>query len=192
MEFVKRSHDLWETASSKSWSEAVKPDFENLRGAFVWALEGRMDIVLGQEMAGRARRLWGRLAPLEGKKWLQAAESLIVDQTPRDIVALLWLADAHVHTALQQYKRALESAEFAQRNCSSEDDLDYLEASACAGCALAMLGRSAEAEPILERTLKAYKRIARPQLTAGAIVDLAFAKLMHDDAEAAQRLLKKH
>lgn len=190
--FVERAHVRWETVPSELWVTEVKPELENVRGALVWALENRSDVTLGQRIAAGARRLWGRVAPAEGKRWLRTAEEVAEDATPPEITAALWLGDAHVHIALQEYKHALDSAERARRGLSQDrEDLAYWEACGFAGCALAMLGRGSEGEPLLVQALAAYKRRGARQLTANALVELAFFNLMRDDAAEARKLFEE-
>jgi len=185
--FVERAHQLWETAPSRDWLSIVEPEFDNLREGLTWALEQRAEPALGLRITAGARRLWGRLAPVEGKRWTQLALQAVEPATPRELVASLYLTDAHIHVALQEYKRALESAELARsRFDQREDPVSYWQACEFAGYALAMLGRPLEAEPLIAQALTAYRLLGAQQLIASGLVGMALFLQNQENLQAAR------
>jgi non-specific serine/threonine protein kinase len=187
-----RAHAAWETSPSTPWFEEVKPEIETLRAALTWTLEQRNDPKLGLRIVAASRRIWGRVAPAEGKNWFRLAKRYLEEEVPAELVASVWLGDAHIHIALQEYKPALEAAERARQSYDpATDSLSHWEASGFAGCALTMLGRDIEAEPLLVATLDAYRRRGARQLTGFALAQLAFLHMSRDDSETARGLFQQ-
>jgi hypothetical protein len=98
----------WETMPSQRWEERFGPQLDNVRGALHWSLEERNDIPAGTLLCARLARLFGRIAPFEGRRWTRLALRTHDADDPRRR-AELKLAEATVHVALREKSVVLEA-----------------------------------------------------------------------------------
>jgi tetratricopeptide (TPR) repeat protein len=190
--YVQRAHEAWEILPSPRWSAQFEPEIDNLRACLTWALQDRENVELGQRLVAASRRLWARIFPSEGKRWVLAARQLIDSLTPEDVVAALGLAEAHIHIALQQFNMALSAA----RECEkvyrkAGDELALAECRGFAGLALVHLGRGTEGEPLIAASVKVYLARGAKQLAAQGVNNLAIAHLIRGDVAAGSQLLRE-
>ena len=167
LDLAERLDRAYDAEPDGVWLELGRNEVDNWRAAMRWALTERGDVILGQRLAGGLRALWEYFAPLEGRRWLEAARQLIDEQTPTEVIASLSLAEATVAWHLRDYKAQLMSAQSAidlYRNLN--DPLGVARAQSLAGYALASLGRFIEAKLMQEEALQAARRLGNCRLAA--------------------------
>jgi predicted ATPase/class 3 adenylate cyclase len=179
---AQQAFESWATLPSDRWQLLYEPEVENLRGTLSLTLEQKKDIELGQRVAARSRRLWGRLAPGEGLHWITIARRLTDEHTPGDMAAALTLAAAHVHVALGHHAAALsEAREALAAYRAVPDDVARGEATTFVGFALAGLEQPGEAKPYLVEALDLFQKLGQRQLAAYALHDLAIVHTVAND-----------
>ena len=62
------------------WLDRLDADSDNIRTAFAWTLERAPDLAL--RLAGKMSHRWSMVAPLEGRRWLDAALAAAGDTAP--------------------------------------------------------------------------------------------------------------
>lgn len=127
---------------------------DNWRAALQWTLIDRGDIPLGQRLVGELSPLWQWYAPVEGRRWLAAAQELVDAQTPTSVLAKLSYTEATIAMALNQNDIQLPSSKRAVAQYRDlGDPFGIALAQSREAQALLFLGRVAEAKPVLEEAL---------------------------------------
>jgi predicted ATPase/DNA-binding XRE family transcriptional regulator len=189
--FAQVTHVEWETMSSLVWSERVEPEMDNLRAVLFWALEERHDVALAARIVATARRLWARLYPSEGKRWVLAARQALGERPDDAIAAALLLAEAQILIVLEQYSVALEAAQNYERLLTVRDEVTLAEARGFAGLALVQLGRQVEGEQLLAASIDVYRAHGCEQLRAHAVSALGIALLIRGFLDEARRRFRE-
>ncbi|HXO18231.1 MAG TPA: tetratricopeptide repeat protein, partial [Candidatus Dormibacteraeota bacterium] len=177
----------WYEARERSWFRQAQAELDNFRVALGWALGDRRDVRSGRLLAGTLERVWYSLAPVEGRRWVRSAIESIDDETPPSTVMQLYIADAELCGSLAEYKARLTSAEIALRIEGEFDELQTIRAKLAAGSALGALGRSSEAETLLEEALTAALRLENRRLQALILGDLGTTRSRRGDIDGARR-----
>jgi len=128
----------------------------NWRAAVRWALTERNDVMGGQRLIGEVVCLWGvtDVAISDARHWVPAAFELVDEQTPRDVIAKLKLAQAELATQLQQQTLQLTSArEAVEYYREVGDTLRLVRAQTLLAGANFAFGHDAEAFSIIKETL---------------------------------------
>jgi non-specific serine/threonine protein kinase len=186
-EFLNDAATAWATTPSRVWSAHVEPELENIRAAFLWALGNDGDVTLGVQLAIASRRFWGAVSPVEGQRWIRKAIDRLDDTSDPSSTGGLWLAHAHLCTALWQYAAALESSQRALEALRTpSDEVSREEARGFAGLALAFLGKAQEGMPLLLEALERYRVLNLTHLVGHALNDLALAHAIGGDILAAR------
>ncbi|HXM05832.1 MAG TPA: hypothetical protein VN936_00145, partial [Candidatus Acidoferrum sp.] len=94
-------------------SERIEQERDNWRAALHWTLIERRDILLGQRIAAETCSIWNFL-PLEGRRWIDLATSLVDARTPAGTIAdlnfakaiILWYGNCEFITKLDASRRA--------------------------------------------------------------------------------------
>jgi len=193
LQFVSRSALAWKSMPSQEWESSVRPELENIRSGLAWTLEDGRDVLAGQRIAARARRIWGRLAPAEGQRWIQMARCLAPDDTPPDVAADLMLAEAQVDASLAEHNAALPIAHLAAQafEALGTDPVSLYEARMLEGYALAMVGRIDDGKAILEAVLDEYRRLGERALMAQGKWALGTVTIEAGDLVKAAELLRE-
>ena len=77
-----------------------REEADNWRVALTWALEERNDVTLGQHLVGNLSVLWRDFFPQEGRRWIAGALELVDRNTPAEVGARLYYAQATNATAM--------------------------------------------------------------------------------------------
>ncbi len=183
---AQRLDQTWYAARERSWFREAQAELDNFRVALGWSLGERRDARTGQMLAGALERVCYSLAPVEGRRWVRLALESIDESTPSATVAQLHIADAELSGALGEYKASLASAELASRIDQQGDELQVARVQLAAGSALGALGRSAEAETLLEQALNTAKRLENRRLQALILGDLGTTRSRRGDIDGAR------
>ncbi len=137
-----------------SWEQRVREERENWLVALRWALTKRGDVLLGQRLIGVL--INSHIFEFgEAQRWLDAALELVDQETPRSVLAAVSLAQARIAQNTVNYKLELISSEKALVEFRALGDwLGVTKAQTRKGHALWFLGHRAEAQGLLEETLK--------------------------------------
>jgi len=192
LSFARSTHEAWATASSTAWSARVAPEMDNLRACLWWTLEERNDVELGARIVADGRRIWARLFPYEGKRWIGAARDLVNDESPPDVLLGLRLAEANVAIVLREFGAALLAANACEAGyAQAGDELALAEARSFAGFALSQLGRHSEGEQLMAASIDVFRRHGAKQLVAYASTVLGIAHSTRGDLLAARQLFRE-
>jgi predicted ATPase/class 3 adenylate cyclase len=185
------SDAAWETMPSQPWEDRFGPQLDNVRGALHWALEERNDVRTGTHLCGRLARLFGRLAPFEGRRWTQLALAEDDGTDPRR-TAELKLAEATVHVPLREKFVVIDAAREALDAFETlGDEVGAARAEVCLGFTLAVSGDPAAGKPFLRKALALFRKRGLEQSAAIAAQDLATAHLCADEDRDAQRYFEE-
>jgi tetratricopeptide (TPR) repeat protein len=159
------------------WSQRAKLELENWRSVLRWSLQERNDLLLGQRLTAAMRSIWCRLGPVEGQRWVRAALDSSDAHTPVQIVALLFLTQAHLAMLLTEYHTGAAAAKNALELLKQINDVEHgSEAQLFAGAALALLGDTASGESMLNAALGNFRVRGKNRQVAAA---LQYLGLMH-------------
>lgn len=189
LDFVGWAHDAWATAASSAWSAQVAPEMDNVRACLLWALKEQNDAELGRSIVATARRIWARLFPYEGKRWIAAARNGVNEATPAEVTGGLALAEANLFTVLREFGAALTAANACERPYREAGrELPLAEARGFAGFALSQLGRSDEGEKLMAESIGVYRTRGAKQLTAYGLTLLGITHSTRGDLLGARQL----
>ncbi len=168
---------------------ALQEELGNWRAVLQWALMERGAKIIGQQLVGRLSVLWV-IVPLEGRRWVTAAQALSDDGMPASVRAALNFADAESARSLREFERQLTSGRRALVDFQAVGDAVGMASAQnliCAG--LIMLRRTNEAKTLVRKTLSLAKRTGNRHLIAYAYRCLAF--VIGLQRPAARRCLAK-
>jgi predicted ATPase/DNA-binding XRE family transcriptional regulator len=166
-----------ETVSHRVWAALANAELENWRAALDWTLGKRNDISIGQRLVANRKVIWRTLSLFEGRRWVRAALDLVDENTPPDLVARLEHAEAEGANQFGERTLALAAAERALvRYRELGDRLGSAQAESFAGGLLALLGRTAEAEPLLRSALEAARSMGARRLTANVLMSMGWGR----------------
>jgi predicted ATPase/DNA-binding XRE family transcriptional regulator len=177
----------WYTARERSWFREAYAEIDNFRTALRWSLAERNDLRTGRLLAAAVARVLYSMSPVEGRRWVRVAIDASDEETPADVLARLYLADAMLCGSLGEFKAALTSSEQALRRSGELDDWQLARVKVTAGGALGALGRSDEGEVFLEEALAAARRLDNRRLLALALGNLGTARSRRGDIPGARR-----
>ena len=127
---------------------------DNWRAALQWTLIDRADAPLGQRLVGELSPLWHFYAPVEGRRWIDAALELVDEQTPTSVLAKLSYTEATIAMALDQDEIQLASSKRAVAQYRIlGDPFGIVLAQSREAAALQRLGRYAESKLVLKEAL---------------------------------------
>jgi non-specific serine/threonine protein kinase len=177
LELAQRLERASDTTPDRLWASQVKLELENWRAALDWALGTRRDVALGQRLVAARRVIWRSFSLDEGRHWVRAALDLIDNLTPPDLIARLEHADAEGAQQFGDRKTSLAAAERALlRYRELGNALGSAHAQSLAGGALAMLGRTAEAEPLLREALETARTLGDRRLAAKVLETMGWTR----------------
>ncbi len=189
--FVDDVHAGWATEPSAYWSMRAEADLDNLRGVLQWLLEDSNDVATGCRIVATARRLWARLCPSEGKRWINKAQhSANRDNADERMIAELALAEAHVSIALEQYQTALAAALACESKHPNLTESDLAEVRGFMGLAMAQLGDYLSGETLLQASIDIFSAGAAPQLHAYALNALGIALFVRGQLNDSRSLFR--
>jgi predicted ATPase/DNA-binding XRE family transcriptional regulator len=155
----------------------------NWRAAVRWGLIERKDVLGGQRLVAEVVCLWGSTDPVlsDARRWIPAALELVDEQTPRDVIAKLRLAEAELATHLEQQALQLTSArEAVAYYREAGDALRLVRAQTLVGHALYVFGQIDEARSILEEALSTARRLGYRWDTWRVLLNLGDCLMEHD------------
>jgi predicted ATPase/DNA-binding XRE family transcriptional regulator len=177
----------WYGADERTWFRDAAAELDNCRAALEWSLSERRDVLTGCLIAGSLDRVWYSLAPVEGRNWVRFALSSLGDAVSPATCRLLNIADAELCSALGEYAPSYAAAQRALELREPPDEMQLARARQAAGSALGALGRTAEAQALLEEALEDARRLDNRRLQALALGDLGTVRSWCGDAEGARR-----
>ncbi len=158
------------------WRALAREDLDNWRAALQWTLSKRNDVLVGQRLVGELQVVWQYFAPLEGRRWLQAALDAPGEGTPAAVRARLEYTGAIIAWVLRDHNEHLKSSQRAMEFYNEAGDaLGIARAKHLTGHALATLGRFSEAIPEINEALKLARPVGAPRLIAYTLRMLAWA-----------------
>ncbi|HKU69032.1 MAG TPA: adenylate/guanylate cyclase domain-containing protein [Candidatus Baltobacteraceae bacterium] len=179
--------ETYETTPDRLWYAQAEAELENFRAALAWSFGGQGEVLLGQRAVSALRFAWWQLRSAEGRRWVQAAQERITDDTPETVVAGLDLTEAHCASALNQHKAALTPAERAvARYRVLHDPRRLAEAERIAGNSLLYAGNIAEGEGLLQHALEEARTHGARKLAASTLGSLATARQIAGDVAGAR------
>ncbi len=176
----------WSTTPDREWLPQAQVELENWRAALEWALGKRSEVIVGQRLAA-ARTVRRSFTLAEGRRWVRASLELVDELTPPGLVARLEQAEADGAAEFGEHKIALAAAERAlARYRQLGDASGSAQAQNSAGGSLVLLGRPAEAEPMLREALEAAYALGDRRLTASALQAIGWVRSVAGDFTGAR------
>jgi predicted ATPase len=167
------------TAATRSWHSLARAEHENLRVALEWTLVGGKDAPLGGRIVAAFTPFWLDLAAIEGLRWVQLALAGVDPQSEVEVAARLERTLARLSLSLGDLPAALEAARRAEERFRTLGDrLETGRAQGDAAAALVLLGRPAEAEPLVLLALEASRETGHALTMAKLWLLLAEARAM--------------
>ncbi|MGB6712524.1 MAG: helix-turn-helix domain-containing protein [Candidatus Cybelea sp.] len=186
VELAERLDRAWETTPDREWLPRVHLELENWRVALEWALGKQRDVVLGQRLCALRQVLWRCLPLPEARRWVAAAVEAVDELTPLDLVAPLEHAAAEAAAQFADRNVSLAAAERAiMRYRELGDVLGLAEAQRLAALSLAILGRPAEAAPLLKEALATARTLGKRRLLAQVLSATGLARSLAGAFDAA-------
>ena len=176
----------WPTTPTELWLAMVEPDLDNLRASLDWAFSLEGDDRLGVRLCAFSRRIWDELALLsERERWFALASARHDQNTPRSVVARLWLGrlSNSGHGDHGNFELARQAADLFQ---AAGEPQGLGEALAKAGAALERPESTADALPYLEEALRVLAPAGPTKPLAGCLRSLAIAHYFDRDFETAR------
>jgi tetratricopeptide (TPR) repeat protein len=162
---------------------------ENWRAALEWTLGKQGDVTMGQRLAGARKMVRSSFTFDEGRRWIRTALDLVDERTSLALVARLAHAEAEGAGVLAE-RNVLATAERALALYRELNDvLGIAHMQNKVGAALAKLGRSQEAEPLLHEALQAARRLGHRRLLANVLAQIGSARGAVGDFVAARAYL---
>jgi len=187
VEFAERLEHDYDLAPNAAWYAAALPELENWKAAFVWTLDERHDVPLGQRLAA-VRPLW---TIAEGAwPWLTVASELVDEDTPAIIAARIEYNQAYVAFNGGKWESTVETSRRLVRTFRElGDPLRAAYTQQVAGAALVSLERLDEAELLLMAALETARAHARSPLIGSTLNTLARACFYRGDIEGGRARL---
>jgi predicted ATPase/DNA-binding winged helix-turn-helix (wHTH) protein len=180
----------WEETPSVQWLEAQAPEIDNIRIALDWAFGADGDPAVGIELAAASYPLWYLLSLMqEGRARLERAMGAIGSSTPKATEARLRYGYGFLSTGEPRGRAlpALRRAVSLYRE--SGEPLDLGRALSFYGLNLARTGRLAEGLAALEEARGHLSAAVHPKSLTLCLTNLAIARTVAGDFEAARALL---
>jgi predicted ATPase/DNA-binding CsgD family transcriptional regulator len=187
VELAERLEHEYDVAPNAGWYGAALPELENWKAAFVWTLDERRDVPLGQRLAA-VRPLW---TIAEGAwPWLTVASELVDEDTPAIIAARIEYNQAYVAFNGGKWESTVETSRRLVRTFRElGDPLRAAYTQQVAGAALVSLERLDEAELHLMAALETARAHARSPLIGSTLNTLARACFYRGDIEGGRARL---
>jgi predicted ATPase/DNA-binding XRE family transcriptional regulator len=186
VELAEKLEPAWGTTPDHAWLPQAQVELENWRAALEWALGKRSDVILGQRLAA-ARTVRRSFTLAEGRRWVRTALELVDPLTPPVLVARLELAEADCAGELGEHEVSLAAAERAlSRYRHLGEKLGIAQAQNSAGGSLVILGRPAEAEPMLREALETAYTLGDRRLTASVLQKIGWIQSFAGDYAGAR------
>jgi len=180
----------WEETPSVQWLEAQAPEIDNVRVALDWAFGADGDPALGIELAAASYVLWYFLSLMqEGGARLARATAALSPATPKKIEAQLRYGYGFL-SAGEPRARAVPSLRRAvslYRECG--EPLDLGRALSLYGLNLSRAGQLTEGLTALEEARRLLSAAAHPKSRALCLTNLAIARTVAGEFEAARAML---
>lgn len=159
---------------------------DDCRSALQWSLIERRNVVLGQELVGTLVTAWYSF-PVEGKRWITAANELVDERTPIKVLASLKFAESTAVGQLYDIELALIHAERSIALYQSINDFSgTARAQRLAASWLSKLERLDESDALLREALVTGRRLADRSIVGSALHKIAENKAKREDIDAAR------
>ena len=181
---------VWEETPSVQWLEAQAPEIDNVRVALDWAFGADGDPAVGIELAAASYVLWYLLSLMqEGRARLERATAALSPATPKKIEAQLRYGYGFISTGEPRGRAvpALRRAVALFRECG--EPLDLGRALSFYGLNLARAGELTEGLAVLEEARRLLCATAHPKSLALCLTNLAIARTVAGEFEAARAAL---
>ena len=190
LEVAQRLEREWETTPDRAWFSQVNVEVENWRAALAWTLGALRDVDAGLQLVAARNVVWRSFSLVEARRWVRAALALVDERTPSDLAARLEHAEAEGAQQFGEREAAFAAAERALlRYRDSGDTLGRAQAQCLAGRSLALLGRNAEAEPLLRKALETARTLGDCRLTASVLQVIGWTRSETGDYAGARAYL---
>jgi predicted ATPase/DNA-binding winged helix-turn-helix (wHTH) protein len=189
-DYVRSALSLWEETPSVQWLEAHAPEIDNIRVALDWAFGADGDPTTGMELAAASYPIWYLLSLMqEGRARLERAMEAIGPSTAKALEARLRYGYGFLSTGEPRGRAlpALRRAVSLYRE--SGEPLDLGRALSFCGLNLARTGRLTEGLAALVEARGQLTAAAHPKSLALCLTNLAIARTVAGDFEAARGLL---
>jgi len=180
----------WEDTPSVQWLEAQAPEIDNIRIALDWAFGADGDPAVGIELAAASYPLWYLLSLMqEGRARLERAMGAVSPATAKPIEARLRYGYGFLCTGEPRGRAlpALRRAVSLYRDVG--EPLDLGRALSFCGLNLARTGGLTEGLAALEEARRQLSAAAHPKSLALCLTNLAIARTVGGEFEAARALL---
>ncbi|MBV9333209.1 MAG: helix-turn-helix domain-containing protein [Candidatus Eremiobacteraeota bacterium] len=177
----------WYDAPERLWFRDAEAEVDNFRAALTWTLADGFDLPSGRILAAALARVWYAIGPVEGRRWVRLAGESCNDETPRAVLARLFIAEALLCGALGEYRACLTAAQQALQLDEDLDELQRARAKQAAGRALGALGHAAEGQRLLEEALAIAQRLENRRMQALVLGDLGTARSRCGDIAGARQ-----
>ena len=177
----------WIAAGRLENEAAARRELDNWRAALRWTLRQQSHLSIGLRLAAALRCVWSRYGPAEGRTWIREALAAGTDTIACDFAPKLNLADAQLSMLLNEYRRALSSAQVAIGGFDTEACAEEIaEAQLYAGVALGLLGSTQESEDLLQAALATFQAAGLVYRIASALQGLAICRVSRGDLDGAR------
>jgi len=178
VELAEQREREWDTMPDRAWLPHASLEVENWRALLEWALAKKGDVTLGQRLAAVRAVMWRSFTLAEGQRWVRAAMELVDEETPPRLIAQLEHSEAEGARRFGDFKMAFTMAERALLRYREVGDVQAIaETQSLAGAMLSVLGRPAEAEPLLREALAAADTMGDCRLRASALFRLGLVRM---------------
>ncbi len=181
---------VWEETPSVQWLESQTPEIDNVRVALDWAFGADGDAAVGIELAAASYVLWYLLSLMqEGRARVERATGALSPATPKKVEAQLWYGYGFLSTGEPRGRAvpALRRAVSLYRECG--ESLDLGRALSFYGLNLARAGQLTEGLAALEEARGQLSAAAHPKSLALCLTNLAIARTVAGEFEAARTML---
>lgn len=185
----REANQTWTTYSTEKWTRRYQPEIDNLRASLEWAFGPEGDPAIGLELASFSLRIWDELALLpERERWFETATGAVLDDTPDDVVARLWLGRTSVsaHGDRSAFEAATKAAELFR---GINDQLGLGEALTKAGASLLTPQKRDVAVPYLDEALGILTSLGMSKQLASCLRSRAVAAYFEGQFDSARAMI---
>ncbi|MDW9451787.1 adenylate cyclase [Sinorhizobium meliloti] len=187
--FYGEANRSWPTRSTEEWTARYRPEIDNLRASLEWAFGPQGDVSTGLELTSYSLRLWDELALLpERERWFRTATQALVETTPKEVAARLWLGCTSVssHGDRSSYEAASNAVSLFR---ALNDRLGLGEALMKAGASLLTPRQVGAAVPDLDDALATLSLVGPTKQLASCLRSRAVAYYFVGDFEKARAMI---
>ena len=192
LQLAERLERAWDATPDQEWFPQIRVELENWRATLEWALAKRGDVLAGQRLAALRQLICGIFPLPDGLRWVRLAAELVDEQTPPALKAQLFLAEAQLVGQFAENKTALAAAERALLGYRELNyDFGIAQAQSLAAHSLVVLGRPAEAMPLLQQALMTARSLNNRRFAAHTLRIMGNARARMGEFVAARTCFRE-